>query len=337
MYLKDAYEFVRQLSLEEQKKLHLALGHDFEDTDPPSSQLIRDIRETRFHDGLACVHCGSKAVKRNGTYRARQRYLCHDCGRSFNDCTKSPMAGTRYPNKWLAYIQYMVEGISLGKIAEHLDIHLSTAFYWRHKVLYALRLIGFQPLQGIGESDETYFLESEKGKRDISHRKARKRGGSASKRGISKEQVCVLVAHDCNGTLLSKRAGYGRITATEIDEVMGHLLGGSLSLCTNEATNYKRFAELKSLEHHTINTRKKEYEKRGLYHIQHVNSYHNQLKGWLFRFRGVATKYLDNYLYWHQFLYRRKKAKKQIQTEDMFLEGFRRASGVTVEKMGIIA
>lgn len=333
MNWKDAYEFVSQLPIEEQKKLYAALGNDFEDTEPPNAQWIRDIRETRFHDGLACVYCGSRAVKRNGTYRSRQRYLCHDCGRSFNDCTKSPMAGTRYPNKWLSYIQYMVEGMSLRKIAERLHIHLSTAFYWRHKVLFALRLIGFKPLQGIVESDETYFLESEKGNRNISHRKSRKRGGSASKRGISKEQVCVLVAHDRNGTLLSKMAGYGRITANEIDEVMGHLLGDSPSLCTDEATNYKRFAELKGLEHHTVNTRRKEYVKRGVYHIQHVNSYHNQLKGWMYRFHGVATKYLDNYLYWHQFLYMRKKAKKLIQMEEMFLEAFRRVSEKTIEEM----
>lgn len=44
--------------------------------------------------------------------------------------------------------------------------------------------------------DETYFLYSEKGKRKVEGRKARKRGGSSSQRGISKEQVCVLVGRD---------------------------------------------------------------------------------------------------------------------------------------------
>jgi hypothetical protein len=59
-----------------------------------------------------------------------------------------------------------------------------------------------------------------------------------------------------------------RITATGFDKVMEHLLDGSASLCTDEATNYKRFAELKGLKHHTVNTCKKEYVKRGVYHIQ---------------------------------------------------------------------
>jgi len=60
----------------------------------------------------------------------------------------------------------MVEGVTLPKIAEELEIHTSTAFYWRHKILNALRSLGFAKLRGIIESDETYFLESDKGKKD---------------------------------------------------------------------------------------------------------------------------------------------------------------------------
>ncbi len=33
------------------------------------------IKESRFSSGLGCLHCGSTAVKRNGKYRSRQRYL----------------------------------------------------------------------------------------------------------------------------------------------------------------------------------------------------------------------------------------------------------------------
>lgn len=41
---------------------------------------------------------------------------------------------------------------------------------------------------------------------------------------------------------------------------------------------------------------------KGLYHIQNVNNYHSRLKGWIDRFKGVSTKYLDNYLSWFLFL-----------------------------------
>ncbi len=39
---------------------------------------------------------------------------------------------------------------------------------------------------------------------------------------------------------------------------------------------------------------------RDAFHIQTVNSRHSQLKDFLRRYRGVATKYLDNYLRWFQ-------------------------------------
>lgn len=53
-----------------------------------------------------------------------------------------------------------------------------------------------ETFEGIVKVDETYFLYSEKGKRGIVDRKPRKRSGASKYRGISKEQVCVLVARD---------------------------------------------------------------------------------------------------------------------------------------------
>ena len=42
--------------------------------------------------------------------------------------------------------------------------------------------------------------------------------------------------------------------------------------------------------------------KKIVYPIQNVNNYHSRLKGWIQRFNGMATKYLDHYLSWFQFL-----------------------------------
>ena len=41
---------------------------------------------------------------------------------------------------------------------------------------------------------------------------------------------------------------------------------------------------------------------RGAFHIQTVNNRHSRLKDFLRRYRGVATRYLDNYLRWFQRL-----------------------------------
>lgn len=195
------------------------------------------IREMRFKEGLGCVHCGSVKVKRNGKYRDRQRYLCRDCGKSFNDLSNTAISGTRYLGKWSKYFQMMVEG-------------------------YSLRSMGFQMLNGIIESDETFFKESLKGRRGLD-RKPKKRGGRDKKRGISNLKIAVVVAQDRNGQVIAQKAGTGRVRAEEIDAVSGCYIDPSSLLCTDTATNYKKFALIKALKHEPINLSKEGYVKKG--------------------------------------------------------------------------
>ena len=42
----------------------------------------------------------------------------------------------------------------------------------------------------------------------------------------------------------------------------------------------------------------KEYVKKRIYHIQHVNQTASELNKWIRKFNGVSTKYLQNYLNW---------------------------------------
>jgi transposase-like protein len=330
---KNVYEDFYDLPKSEQLRLFQAIKDTlFPEPKEDIAKIVGEIREVRFSGGLACVHCGSVNIKRNGKYRSRQRYLCKECGKSFNDMTASPISGTHYPHKWLKYFQMMIEGVTLPKIAEELQIHISTAFYWRHKILNALRSLGFTTLKGIIESDETYFLESDKGKKRITHRNPRKRGGKAKKRGISKEQISVVVAHDRNGNILSKMAGLGRITTEDINQTLGKYLDEDVVLCTDSATNYKAFAKQKGILHEVINAHKGVHVKKGVYHIQHVNAYHQRLKKWMERFNGVATKYIDNYLFWFRFLELHKQLDKKLRMRTMLLDACKKANFSTINK-----
>jgi hypothetical protein len=154
---------------------------------------------------------------------------------------------------------------------------------------------------GIVEMDETYFLYSEKGKRKITGRKARKRGGASQFRGISKEQVCVLVARDRQKQTFSKVLGQGRIVKSKLDKAIGSKVSTTNTLCTDAWRAFKAYANERGIEHYPFKSNGKERVK-GLYHIQNVNNYHSRLKGWMNRFNGVATKYLDHYLSWFLFL-----------------------------------
>jgi transposase-like protein len=291
----------------------------------PFAGILQELRDARFTKGFVCPLCGSTSVKRNGKVEGRQRYYCKTCCKTFGDTSSSVLSGTHYPEKWVQYFEFMVQGLSLRKIAKALEIHVSTAFYWRHKILLALSTKLNNPLTGIIEADETYFLESLKGKncvKRLGDRKARKRGGVAKKRGISCEQVCVLVATDRNGEIISRVAGKGRTTNEQIDDVLGHHLKNIACLCTDSATNFVAYAKGKGFEHQILNANKGERVKKGIYHIQHVNNYHKRLKDWMARFGGVATKYLDHYLTWFRFLEQHKSISNRAKKQDMLIQSF---------------
>ncbi|MDR6999110.1 IS1595 family transposase [Neobacillus niacini] len=327
----DVYENFSELSKSDQLALFEAMKQDLFSDDPKKiTELLNRIRESRFSSGLACVQCGSTSVKRNGKYRTRQRYLCKDYGKSFNDMTNTPFSGSRYPEKWVKYVELMVAGLTLPKIAERLKIHVSTAFYWRHKILNALSLQRFNQLEGIVESDETFFRESMKG-REVTHREPKKRATKDEKRGISDLKIAVVVAQDRNGNSIARKAGTGRVKATEIDELIGEYIPKTAVLCTDTAKNYKKFAKIKGLVHEPINNSKKERVKKGIYHIQHVNSFHSHLKTWMRRFQGVATKFLDNYLYWFRWLELGKHLSLEKRVEHMLISACQKSSYNTVE------
>lgn len=89
-------------------------------------------------------------------------------------------------------------------------------------------------------------------------------------------KIAVVVAQDRNGNVIARKAGTGRVRAEEIDAVIGDYIESSALLCTDTATNYKKFAKLKELQHETINERQKQRVKKGIYHIQHVNNFHRR-------------------------------------------------------------
>lgn len=226
----------------------------------------------------------------------------------------------------------MINGLTLPKIAEQLNIHISTTFYWRHKVLNALGSHVFNQLSGIVESDETFFRESLKG-RQFTHRKPKKRGEKDEKRGISNLKIAVVVALDRTGNIFARVAGRGRVKAEEIDAVFGECIEPTSLLCTDTATNYKKYAILKKLKHETVNLNQNKRVKKAILHIRHVNNFHRRLKGWMERFQGVETHYLDNYLYWYSWLESHKKLAFENRIEQMLISACQKSNYFTVETL----
>jgi hypothetical protein len=114
---------------------------------------------------------------------------------------------------WRQVIRDTAKGISLDETAGNLDMHHETIFNMRHKVLFCLEADQEREaaLSGVCEGDETYILESLKGKElpEGYWRRARKHGAVASKGGISDECLRVCAAVERGGKAYS-RAGRPR-------------------------------------------------------------------------------------------------------------------------------
>ena len=273
----------------------------------------------RFSKGRVCCHCNGTDVVRNGKNKGVQRYLCRSCKKSFSDLTNSATYKSKKTlDKWLRYAKCMLNGYSIRKSAEIVEINIATSFYWRHKILNCIsEFLGIGSVDGLVEADEVFFAYSYKGTKPTNMpRPSRHRGKEVKKRGISKEQVCVATALDRQGNLIIELLCTGRMTSDELERLYGNRIGEHSILCTDSHKSYIQFATDMQLEHKRI---KRGRHKEDIYHIQHINSLHSNLKRWMSRFNGVATKYLSNYLKWNKWINTFSTEKETVRTKNLIV------------------
>jgi len=260
-----------------------------------SLQVIEDQVPTR----PVCCHCASRQVIKNGRANGLQRYRCRACQRSFNALTGTPLARLHLRGKWLDQAAALRDGLSLNEVAQRIHVARSTAFRWRHRFLTVPQTVQAQALIGIAEADETYFLRSYKGQRHGLDRAPRRRGGTAKLRGLGNEQVPVLIARDRSGG--TANFVLEATTAAIIGATLKPILPNDTVLCTDGSSTLAAVARDLGVEHHAINV-SAGLRVSGAWHVQNINAFDSRLRGWLRRFKGVATKYLANYLGWFRTL-----------------------------------
>ena len=278
----------------------------------------------KAENGISCPHCNSFNIKKNGHKGLMQRFMCKDCHKTFTSRNNTiTFSSKKSFATWKKYIECMMLGLSVRKSAEICGINKDTAFIWRHKILDALQnMAASVNLDGIVEADETFFSISFKGNHKHSSfkmpRKAHKRGKQTHLRGLSHEKVCVPCAVNRNGLSIAKITNLGRVGAKDIHHAFDNRIMPNSILCTDAISCYNDLARTEKLELIQLKTGK---SKLGIYHIQHINSYHSMLKNFINRFHGVATKYLNNYLVWHNLLNYAKESyaeKTKIFTDFVF-------------------
>ena len=126
------------------------------------------VRTMRWSEGICCIECGSKNITKRGkheTYASRQRYVCSDCGRHFDDLTDTLFEGRHQPlQTWIVCLYLMGLNVSNQQIAKELSLHKDDV----HQMTSELRkaIADKRPevqLSGTVEFDEVYVTAGHKG------------------------------------------------------------------------------------------------------------------------------------------------------------------------------
>ena len=287
--LEEIQEMLKMMSEEDKDNLIQLLLNE-------KKKVKNDGDLLKLSNNFKCPHCQSTKINKNGTaHKTLPQFICRNCKKTYTIRTNTIFY---YSKKnialWREYIELFSQGLALRKIVIEMNnkISLPTAFYWRHKILEVMKNFdNHDKLDGIVEADETYFNESQKGNKNITNRKPRKRGFSSENRivGLSHNKVCVLTAIDRNKKSFGIPVGFGKVNKEEVENLQIHLKKDSILITDGD----KSYQTLKNIKLKSLKFGKPQDK---VYHLNNINNYHSQLKKFMVRFNGVATKFLDYYV-----------------------------------------
>ncbi|MCI0436047.1 MAG: hypothetical protein L0271_20760 [Gemmatimonadetes bacterium] len=197
-----------------------------------------------------------------------------------------------------------------------MQIHVSpaTAFRWRHTILAAARRYDGEAVAGWIELEWAWFVYSEKGRRRPDGT-ARRRGVTPNHR-LSEPGTTVAIACDrrqrvVTGAINERPATGRRLDSGRLAKLLAPRLCAPVVFIARHgqlgpaAVMARRmgasFRDARSAQSATRLA-------RSIVHVRHALAYRDRLLAWMPRFRGVATRYLPNYLLWHRAVDRRERA-----------------------------
>lgn len=267
-----------------------------------------------------CPHCGAESLTRNGSFklatgRRKQRYLCHNCGRTCNADTGKPSANLKRREAWDKMEAAMEHSHPLRYMAFVLGVHLSTAFRWRHRWLAARHREPKEPLDGQVAVATVTVPYSEKGSRTCrgpgswgywnTLRHGPRPGAAPTRPGrngfrplIDGRASTVLVAQTASehaSTVLGQRPG-----VEQFERGMADLVSQNAEVYGFASHSNIRFVQ--ACEKLNLSLRKGQP-----FGAPDKTPGGRSLQaplcpvGWLTQFKGVATKYLHHYMTWFSY------------------------------------
>lgn len=244
-------------------------------------------------------------MKKGKSKNGEQRYLCQDCGRTFGMGSGHILGTSRLPKEtWMANAECFVLMLPLRECAGRCHVCLKTAYTMRHRLIECLSAYSpsFKTGRGCGcELDETYFPESFKGNHTKGSftmpRHSRHRGKQVHRRGLSREQICVMTGvNDSNETFLQV-SGRGILSRKRAMDVLRDRIASASVVATDKASAYVDILAELEVDAHTAYDSKDPSEGT----INRINAVRSLLGAFMGPFKGVSTKHLDAYLAWFRW------------------------------------
>ena len=266
----------------------------------------RPILEHKVLDG--CPYCGNIKLYRHSSYKnGGSRFKCVECKKTFNELTGTSIHGIHKKELLDGFVRLMLESKTIRQISKELNLSKQTVQNWRHKILTSFNELFTKEFKGIVETDDTYFRFNEKGCRNTIN-------SGRKLRGISNQQVSVMVTMDRYKTIDLRVVKLGRITKSSLKSKLNlDRFNKSNIIYSDNSRIVKNLFKDLDIQHETFVAKNKF---NGSVHVQNVNNFTRRLKDWIkLNFNNVSTKYLHNYLNWFMMLEILKNTKNQ---EDNF-------------------
>ena len=257
----------------------------------PILNHIKSIKE--------CPYCKGMRVYKHGVYKnGGTRFRCQECKKSYNELTGTSIHCIKKKDLWDSFIGLMLESRSIRYISVELGISTKTVFEWRHKVLSSFDNLYKKEFKGIVETDSIYFRFSQKGRKNNFVK------GGLRKRGVSSQQVNVLLTMDRYKTYDFKVVKLGKLDIKSIERVIDRSRYNKENIiCSDSEWSLVSVYKDMELEHKTFKSGLGVHNVDGVYHVNNLNNMVSRTKGWIRgNFRSVSTKYLGHYLSWFTML-----------------------------------
>lgn len=238
---------------------------------------------------VCCPNCKSTTYIRRGKSKSIQCYQCKMCKRSFRDTTGTPLHHLHKKQKVVKYLEAMHKGLSIRKAATYAGISKNTSFNWRHKFLSSLRNIAVpKEEQVIATSVILQLPYSAKGRKKPTEKHTKP---SNSVLIATEKQIWLETIPHKNRSFHTARILAQSVQKSRIAILPHHILTRAV----------------KHQENRIILSRSRHLKQAFL----SINTKKTKILYWMERFRGVATKYLQNYWAWFVALARVRKLKQQ--------------------------